>query len=195
MRANAVVAALLLAAALPAAAQLYRWTDDAGRVHFTDSPPPPNAKNVQKRGAPAAVPQAKGGPAGSAPEPFVLQQARKDYPVTLYSTPGCDACGEARKLLNARGIPFKEVSVTDEAQIAELKSAVGSNSVPSMLVGRTVVRGFEEGNYHRTLDAAGYPKTGVLPPRSQAEPTPVEPAKPEVKPVEAPPKPGLYAPR
>lgn len=182
-----LIGAVLAVAAASAGAQLYRWTDESGRIHFTDSPPPASARNVQKKGAAAPA-------AAAASEPFALQEARKKFPVTLYSTPGCEACEEARKLLNARGIPFKEVSVTGEAQVAELKSAVGSNSVPAMVVGATVQKGFEEGGYNRTLDAAGYPKTGLLPARSQSEPQPLEPAKAEVKPVAPEPKLGPYSP-
>ena len=182
---------IVCGAAMPAAAQLYRWTDQSGKTHFTDTPPPPSAKNVQKRSGAAAP-----GSADTAGQPFVLQQALKDFPVTLYTTPGCEACGEARKLLNARGVPFKEVSVNSEAQLAELKSVVGSNSVPALVVGPSVVKGFEESQYHRTLDAAGYPKAGILPPRRQAEPAPEAP-KPAAEAIEAtePAPTGPYAPR
>jgi hypothetical protein len=40
------LATLLLLAALaaPAAAQIYRWTDSEGRVHFSNSTPPPGVK-------------------------------------------------------------------------------------------------------------------------------------------------------
>lgn len=167
-----LIGMLLLAAAFPAAAQLYRWSDESGKTHFTDTPPPSSAKNVQKRssGAPS------GGDAGAA-QPFVLQQAVRDYPVTLYTTEGCEACGEARKLLNARGVPFREISVASEAQLAELKKAVGSNSVPAILVGPGVLKGFEPSRYNRALDDAGYPRTGILPPRNQAEPAPPKPAE------------------
>ncbi len=43
------VAALLLALTQMAAeaAQMYRWTDKDGRVHFTDTPPPPDAKETK----------------------------------------------------------------------------------------------------------------------------------------------------
>ena len=177
-RALAVV--LFLAAATAAAQQqLWRWTDETGRTHITDTPPPPNAKNVQKRGGPKESAEA----AAAANEPFALQIARKDFPVTLYSTPGCEACGEARKLLNARGIPFKEVLVNDEKSLEVLKAAVGSTSVPAIIVGSTVQKGFEEATYHRLLDAAGYPKMGMLPARNQAEPKPVEPEAAQVKPA------------
>lgn len=177
-----LLAVVLIGAAASAGAQLYRWTDQQGRVHFTDTPPPPGARNVQKKG----MPKGSSAPAGAA-EPFAVQQARKDFPVTLYSTPGCEGCNEARKLLNTRGVPFKEVSVTTEQQIAELTSAVGSNSVPAMLVGATVVKGFEEGAYQRALDVAGYPKAGVIPPRAQAEPKGDEPKGAGEKPAAEPP--------
>jgi glutaredoxin len=181
-----LAAALLCAAASGASAQLYRWTDDKGRVHFTNSPPPPGAKNVQKRAAPA--------PAATAPdsgaEPYALQQARKEFPVALYSAPGCGPCEEARKLLNARGIPFREVGVMENPQIEELKKLFGEATVPVLTVGRTVQKGYEQSAYNALLDSAGYPKAGVLPPRKQEAPTP---SRPEVLPAEAPPPAGPYS--
>src|SRR3954453_699377 len=102
----AMVGLATLAAYAPARAELSRWTDSAGRTHVTDTPPPANAKNVKKEAAPSAA-------SGAPSEPFALQQARKDFPVKLYSTPSCDACSRARSLLNARGIPFTEKSVID----------------------------------------------------------------------------------
>jgi len=167
----------MLAAAATAGAQMYRWTDKDGKVHFGDSPPP-GARDVRKKGQPAA--------SSSAPSqnlPFATQQAMKDFPVTLYSTPGCEACDQARKLLNARGVPFKELSVNSEKELKDLMSAVGSNSVPSVLVGPTVLKGFEEGAYNRALDTAGYPRAGIVPPRAQAEPKTGD--LPESKPVPA----------
>jgi glutaredoxin len=189
-----IVAAVLLTALFAAnAQQIYRWTDEKGRVHLSDTPPPAGAKNIHKRGAGTGGDEA----AADSAEPYALQLARKSFPVTLYSTPGCEACDDARKLLNARGIPFKEVSVADETTIEELKKVVGSTSVPALIVGSTVQKGFEEGTYQRVLDAAGYPKTGVLRVRNQAEPAPaaeprveVKPAAPAVEPVRGP-----YAPK
>lgn len=187
-----LIALLLFSAALPASAQLYRWTDESGKTHFSDTPPPPSAKGVQRKRA--SVPG--GGEGAGAALPFVVQQAAREHPVTLYTTEGCDGCGEARKLLNARGVPFREVSVASEAQLAELKQAVGSNSVPALLVGPTVLKGFEAGQYNQALDDAGYPKAGILPPRNQAEPTPPSAAKPEQPATEpGPVRKGPYAPR
>lgn len=169
-------AAVALLAAGTANAQLYRWTDPSGRVHFTDTPPPPDAKNVQKK------PGGPGPSSQSAPvapnDPFVVQQARKTSPVTLYTAPGCEPCGSARNLLNDRGVPFKEVSVADEAGAAELNKAVGGGIVPAIVVGKSSQMGFEQATYHALLDAAGYPKQGILPPKKPAPVAATPPAPP-----------------
>jgi glutaredoxin len=168
-----LIFAVLLGAACAASAQLYRWTDETGRVFVTDTPPPPSARQVKK------VPSAPAGTAAAdtAGLPYAVQLAAKDFPVTLYTAPDCEPCGTARSLLNARGVPFREVLVADEPQQQELQKAVGALAVPSIIVGGSVQKGFEEGAYHGLLDIAGYPKTGEAPPRSQAEPRPA-PAAP-----------------
>jgi glutaredoxin len=178
IRARSLLAISLAVVAGAASAQLYRWTDADGKVHITDTPPPANAKNVQKKAVPAP---SAGAPAPA--EPYQLAQLRKSYPVTLYTTPGCDSCDEARKLLNQRGIPFSEMSVVTDQQIADFKKLTETNSVPVMLVGSTMQKGFEETAYNKVLDAAGYPKAGVLPVRNQTEPTASGDPKVNVKPA------------
>jgi len=42
-----LAAAILLAAALPALAQVYKWKDAAGKVHYSSTPPPAAATSVQ----------------------------------------------------------------------------------------------------------------------------------------------------
>jgi glutaredoxin len=189
---RSVIFAVLVGAACAASAQIYRWTDEKGRVHVTDTPPPPSAKDVRKRALDAA-PE----PPSGAGQPYAVQLAAKNYPVTLYTAPDCAPCGPARALLNQRGVPFREVSVVGEEASAQLRNAVGSLSVPSLVVGTSTQKGFEESAYHSMLDQAGYPRTGILPARSQAEPKP-EPAKPAAaKDAEADEEPaaGPYKPR
>lgn len=169
MRPRIIGSALLLVflwAAGAAAQQLYRWTDEKGRVHITDTPPPPSAKSVQKKA------YQSGGAAGdAAAAPYELTVAMKDFPVTLYTSPICkEACAEARAALNRRGVPFKEVQVWEEASNEELKRVSGSNQVPTLVVGRSVHRGFDQEAYDALLDSARYPRAGILPARAQAAP-------------------------
>ncbi|HUQ75066.1 MAG TPA: glutaredoxin family protein [Burkholderiales bacterium] len=180
------LAVVLAGCAATAGAQLYRWTDEKGKVHFGDTPPPAGARNVEKKSL------ARGEPGATESLPFILQQPMKEFPVTFYSAPSCEACAPARQLLNARGIPFKEISVRSDEQIVELNRAVGANVVPAVLVGSTIIKGFDEGAYHRALDIAGYPKPGALPARAQVEPKAL--AKPEEKKPDAEPAPAKKGP-
>lgn len=54
-----LLSAVLMVLSGAVQAELYRWVDENGRVHYTDTPPPPNAKKTEeidakRRAAPAA---------------------------------------------------------------------------------------------------------------------------------------------
>lgn len=154
-------AALLLFPAL-VQAQMYRWVDDSGKVHYSDRAPSSGAKNLERR----ALPARQGSSAGL---PYALQQAAGNFPVTLYTSEACkETCAQARELLNQRGVPYSEVDVGDEADLAQLKKLSGGNAVPVMTVGRELYKGFERGIYQTALDSAGYPSSSLLPPGVQA---------------------------
>jgi glutaredoxin len=186
-----LLAITLCAFSVVAGAQVYRWTDAQGRVNITDTPPPASAKDVKKIDAATAPASAPGTAPSTSQESYVVQRAKEKYPVTLYTVPNCEGCNAARTLLNARGVPFKEASLTGPAQIEEFKQLVGGNTVPAIIVGSTVQKGFEEGAYQQLLDAAGYPVTGVVPPRTQGEPAAAAaaPGLPEVNPAAQPDQP------
>lgn len=198
---HAVLAAVFTLCAAPAQAQqMYRWTDDKGGVHITDTPPPPSAKGVQQKKAATA-------PAITPQQPFELAQAQRDFPVVLYTSPPCKAaCDEARAALNQRGVPFREVQVWDEESQEQLKKLIGNtDEVPVLTVGRSVQKGFLQDAYDALLDSARYPRAGVLKPRAQPAPQAPEdyvsadqrskvPAAEPVKPADEP-KPGPYTPR
>jgi glutaredoxin len=199
----AIVLVMAGAACAAAAQQLYRWTDEKGRVHVTDTPPPLGARDKRTISPGGAAP-APSKPAAAVP--YALDLAMKQYPVTLYTSPGCaDPCASARQMLNKRGVPFKEVQVWEEEGNEELKRLSGSTRVPTIQVGSSVYSGFERGAYDGLLDSAGYPRAGVLPERAQAAPgrpegyiPPEERDKPKAEPLkpeaEAPAR-GPYAPK
>ncbi|MBS0337407.1 MAG: glutaredoxin family protein [Proteobacteria bacterium] len=165
---------------MPSIAQQYRWVDEKGRVQYSDTPPPPSAKDVQKKNL-------KGSVVGTV-VPFELTRAVKDAPVTLYTSPPCGvSCDKAREALNARGVPFKEVQVWDENTNAELRKISNGREVPVLVVGSRVQTGFEQGAFDRALDIGGYPKTGMVPPLKQAAPPMPEDYKPAANGTAAPP--------
>jgi glutaredoxin len=190
MKQLAIAAAAMLVAAT-AGAQMYRWVDKDGKVHYTDTPPPSSAaKSVQKRGT--ATAPTESGPAA----PYAVQQAAKNFPVVVYTSENCgQPCADGKALLAARGVPYREVAVGPGSNMSaeDLKQATGGDTVPVMMVGRSKSTGFEPEMWHSALDAGGYPRSA--PPLSaaaqkaaqapaakteapKAAPMPVEPEKP-----------------
>jgi len=186
----AIALCLALAAAVAHAQQLYRWTDATGRVHVTDTPPPPTAREVQTK-------KFGGGVVETSQVPFALKKAMKDAPVTLYTSPSCkDPCSQARAALNRRGVPFKEIVVWSPETNAELERVSGARQVPTLTVGGVVQKGFAQSAFDSALDIAGYPRTGVLPPRTQTAPAGPARAGEPAPPAEETQRPrGPYAPR
>lgn len=170
-----LVAAVLLAVALAGAQaqQMYRWVDKDGRVHYTQQPPPPDAKDVQRRSAVSGAPE-------SSELPYATQLAARNFPVTLFTSADCVApCRDARDSLEKRGIPFEEIVVGEEKSVEELKRIAGKAQVPVLRVGKQIAVGFEPDIWKSALDGAGYPASG--PPakaRARTEaPKPLPPLK------------------
>jgi len=146
----------LVAALGYAQSNVYRWTDKDGKVHFTDTPPPDDARDaVQKR-------MGGGGPDDSS-LPYATQMAAKRNPVSFYASPDCgDACGSGRELLEKRGVPYDERNPQgNAADRDQLKSLTGGLFVPTLVIGSSTVRGYDEERWNTALDSAGYPRTRI----------------------------------
>jgi glutaredoxin len=166
----------LLCAGTAALAQQYRWVDDQGKPHYSDTPPA-KAKAVTK--AEAKAPR----PPEDPPPPYEVRRAMNDFPVTLYTAPSCtETCELARTVLNKRGIPFAEVLVDSNETRERVKALTGAVGVPVLIVGRSVFTGYEPSGYQGLLDSAGYPKEGAVPARSQRAPAAPAPADAEPAP-------------
>jgi hypothetical protein len=172
----------LLASADAAADRLYRWVDADGRVHYTDQLPPPTARNAERKRLGDKPPEQG--------LPYAVQEAKRKFPVAVYTAEDCgDPCKEAIAYLAKRGVPHARKDARDPAAgEALMKLTGGKLEVPVATVGSTVLRGYEEGAWGRALDAAGYPRSAVLPPAATTSPGPVaaKPNAPATPPAPAP---------
>lgn len=155
---------------------VYRIVGPDGRVSYSDQPPPAaNARPVTS-GAPSGA-----GNAG-AQLPFELRQVVGRYPVVLYTSAECAPCNSGRNLLNARGIPYSEKTITTNEDAEALKRLSGQASLPVVTIGSQQIKGYSDAEWTQFLDAAGYPKQSALPSAyRRAAPTPlvaVAPAAP-----------------
>ncbi len=148
---------LLAALAVPAAgAEMYRWVDEKGTVNYTPYPPPANIKKVETKRLGSNTVQTSEGSYG-------LQQATKNFPVTLYTTDCGDLCNNARAHLKKRGIPYTEKNPTDPKEADDFKKQSGGGmEVPLLIVGSLkTIKGYLASDWDATLDQAGYPSTAV----------------------------------
>ena len=135
MRAILLAAALLATGGMVHAGQLYKWVDADGKVHYTDQPPPPDARKAERKKL--------GDKPGTQGLPYALQEATRRFPVTLYTASDCgDACKQASAYLSKRGVPHKSLDARDPAAADALSALTGGKlEVPVMTVGNTTVRG------------------------------------------------------
>jgi glutaredoxin len=139
--------------ALPAFAQLYRWTDDKGVIHYSDKAPDKGtAKAVELRinsySGPATV-TTTGAPAAAA-----AQSAKA--PVKMLATAWCGYCAKARAYMRSRGIPFEELDVEKSAQGKQEYRALKGRGVPIILVGDQRMNGYDQGRLEAMLRAGGH---------------------------------------
>jgi glutaredoxin len=151
MKHSIILSALLaLAVTAPASAEIYRWVDSAGHVHFGDQPP----RDVNR------VQQLPNQPLPETTDAAKLRETADKKPVTLYTT-NCGApCDQATALLQARGIPFstKYLDRDPEAVKAYRQLAGQALQVPSLRIGENMQKGFEKVLWNNLLDLAGYPR-------------------------------------
>jgi glutaredoxin len=137
------------------AAQLYRWIDEKGSVEWRDTPPPATAKKVEQRTiSVSAIPANE--------LPYSVQQAMKNFPVTLWANDCGDLCDRARAHLNRRGVPHTDKNPQSEFE-AFKKASGGGGEVPLLFVGSSRLKGYLESDWDAALDLAGYPKTVLTP--------------------------------
>jgi glutaredoxin len=159
---TARVACLTLLLTLCAAAQaqtVYRIVGPDGKITFSDKPP---ATAQQGKVASTGTGAAAASSAGSLP--FELRQVVGKYPVTLYTAADCAPCASGRTLLSSRGVPYAERTVSTQEDMDTLKRLANEVTVPLLTIGSQRIKGFSDAEWSQYLDAAGYPRTSILPP-------------------------------
>lgn len=155
MKARLALPVLLMLATGMAGAQVYKWKDEKGVTHFSDTPPPPTARQAELKtyATGTATPVL----------PAELQTIVRSHPVTLYTTAQCAACDQGRAQLRKRGIPYQEKTVLTAADMEALKKAGSNGRLPLLVIGPSRQVGYDEVTWDEALGAAGYPAQSLLP--------------------------------
>jgi len=150
-----ILAALTIYLSATAMAEMYKWIDDKGEMHITDSPPPaarsPQEMKVYKDSpedsldmAPATVRKKEES------RPSLERKTKAD--VVLYTTSWCPYCRKARDYLQSRGIDFIEYDIEKDKDAAIRKKQLDNRGgVPFAIINGRSISGFSASAYERAL--------------------------------------------
>ena len=132
-------------------AQMYKWTDEKGRVHYTDRPPvetntTPMDIDVSTYSSVEILPLDSG---------FTdilkntAEKPGKPKPVTMYSAEWCGYCDQARDYFRQSNIPFKEYDIDKSQKGKRDYKKLKASGVPVILIGKKRMNGFSAGSFDR----------------------------------------------
>ncbi|WP_078120890.1 glutaredoxin domain-containing protein [Thiosocius teredinicola] len=133
---------LLVTSAAPA--DIYRWTDANGKVHFTDKPPvDQQTEKVEVRvNTYESVSY----------DTSIFDTGKK---VVLYSASWCGYCKKAKQYFRSNNIAFTEYDIEKSAKAKREYDRLGARGVPVILVGKQRMNGFSEKGFERLYARAG----------------------------------------
>lgn len=127
-----------------AVAEVYKWVDSNGRLHYSDVPPENvNAKKLDiKINSIEAVSVERN---ALPTEPLSGKAGKKT--VVMYSTEWCGYCKIAAKYFRKQGIPFKEYDVEKSSKGKRDYKRLKGNGVPIILIGKSRMNGFSQARF------------------------------------------------
>ena len=139
---------LLLGILLPfeVSAEIYKWVDKDGTVHFEDRKPQ-GARYEELK-----VRSMSGVQSYRAPIRTIKQIAPKSASkknVILYGATWCGYCTKARRYFQANNIPFEDYDIESSASAKSEYDALNGKGVPLILVGDNLMNGFSESYFNQ----------------------------------------------
>ncbi len=126
---------LILLVTFAASADIYKWTDESGKVHFGDNPHQDQKVDKVEIKAINSFEQVTFETIGS-------QDGADSRRVIMYSTEWCGYCKKARAYFKARNISFTERDIEKDYFAKKDYDKLGGKGVPVILVGNTRINGF-----------------------------------------------------
>ena len=75
---------------------------------------------------------------------YINPQARKPDQVAVFTRDGCQYCGQAKALLDERGIDYVEIPLTHKVRNQALGAIAGAQTVPQVFINGQRIGGYEE---------------------------------------------------
>jgi glutaredoxin len=137
------ICCVLLALLLPHVAhgaEIHKWRDRDGKIHFGDKPPAAAATEQI-----TVKPNVYASPSIEALSEIFSQNEK----VVMYGTTWCGYCKKARKYFSANGIRYKEYDIEHSEKGKRDYKKLGAKGIPVILVGKKRLNGFSERSFKR----------------------------------------------
>lgn len=124
-------------------AEIYKWTDENGRVHYGDSPKESDrAEKVEV--------EINSYEHVTYEEIEYYQGAEaKSKTVTMYATSWCGYCKKARDYFRRKKINYVEYDIEKDQRAKRRYDELGGRGVPVILVGKQRMNGFSAAGFER----------------------------------------------
>lgn len=125
-------------------AQIYKWKDLNGKVHFSDKKPlNKKSENIQLK-----INTYKSvtiDPAGMTS----IKKTSKNKNVIMYSAAWCGICKKAKKYFSQNNISYTEYDIDKNAAAKKRHKAMGATGVPVIFIGNRRMNGFSAASFER----------------------------------------------
>lgn len=141
MRNFITILILVLLTSATVHAALYKWVDEKGNTHYSDSEPPQTAtqQSVEK------LPELNDYSHSAIQYDDTVSTGAKNKNsgrVIMYSTSWCGYCKKARRHFKKNGIAFQEYDIETSSSAHRRFKELGGNGVPLIVIGDKTMSGF-----------------------------------------------------
>lgn len=142
-----IVFAMSIVTSTNAGAEIYKWKDKHGKVHFGDRPP----ASAKPKRVEVKINTYKSVEEGYSPDWFYKGKKRSGgrQQVVMYSAVWCGICTKAKKYFKNNNIAFKELDIDTSEEGKEGFKRLKGTGVPIILVGKKRMNGFSPQRFEK----------------------------------------------
>ena len=127
---------------LPAWAQMYKWPDEKGLTHFSDSTPQGKGSMKMKVRETEGTSERAVDPRKPTKPQLEAKRSNRDIKVVMYMTDWCGYCRKAREYLHSLGVDLTEYDIEKDKGKREEMRKLGGKGVPLIDVEGIIIKGY-----------------------------------------------------
>lgn len=142
---------LLLLSPLLCIAEIYKWVDENGKVHYSDKPFEKQGEQViDERQLRRAISSVEFVSIEILPAEIIVN--KQSHQVVMYATQRCGYCAKARRYFSENNIDYIEKDIDISIAARQEFDRAGGRGVPLIFVGKYKITGFNQDKFSRVFN-------------------------------------------